>query len=403
MGVTLTLKDTDLPTSPAFVEFLHTDLTGGEFYAGSWHAQDEESLASNEGRFENLTDKIAFVLSKPEGRQRVLQSYRYFKEMLTGRPDTIKTIQRYRFFFVIGIPRTGGTYMTKQLFRGAGMDYRKVQNALAHDGFPHLGTLAFQEQGGNIHTSGLLQLAEYLTMVDLYFTKYGRLAYNGGIVVPKKFTKGVYSFPLIHEVIGNNAEYIITLRHPLAMVQSVLDKSGGMPKGGIFNVRSAIERWALDDWLKWGVAEAMVKKMSYIDVFLGYWKRYHYQIAMEAIPDHGRDPSAALWPQPYDGRGEEVLRRLRQQSGAGALQGGAQARLRRAGQPEGRCRRAAGRRLLEEPGPQLSPRGRAGAELGEPRHPRFALGSTSVRRFPLSPPPLRGRVRAGARSASRGS
>jgi hypothetical protein len=284
MGVTLTLKDTDLPTSPAFVEFLHTDLTGGEFYAGSWHAQDEESLASNEGRFENLTDKIAFVLSKPEGRQRVLQSYRYFKEMLTGRPDTIKTIQRYRFFFVIGIPRTGGTYMTKQLFRGAGMDYRKVQNALAHDGFPHLGTLAFQEQGGNIHTSGLLQLAEYLTMVDLYFTKYGRLAYNGGIVVPKKFTKGVYSFPLIHEVIGNNAEYIITLRHPLAMVQSVLDKSGGMPKGGIFNVRSAIERWALDDWLKWGVDEAVVKQMSYIDVFLGYWKRYHYQIAMEAIP-----------------------------------------------------------------------------------------------------------------------
>jgi hypothetical protein len=122
MGVTLTLKDTDLPTSPAFVEFLHTDLTGGEFYAGSWHAQDEESLASNDGRFENLREKITFVLGKPEGRQRVLQSYRYFKEMLTGRPDTLKSIQRYRFFFVIGIPRTGGTYMTKQLFRGAGMD-----------------------------------------------------------------------------------------------------------------------------------------------------------------------------------------------------------------------------------------------------------------------------------------
>jgi hypothetical protein len=120
--------------------------------------------------------------------------------------------------------------------------------------------------------------------VELYFTKNGRLAYNGGIVVPKKFTKGVYSFPLIHEVIGNNAEYIITLRHPLAMIQSVLDKSGGMPKGGTFVVRSAIERWALDDWMKWGVPEATVKKMSYLDVFLGYWKRYHYQIAMEAIP-----------------------------------------------------------------------------------------------------------------------
>ncbi len=307
MGVTLTLKDTDLPTSPAFVEFLHTDLTGGEFYAGSWHAQDEESLASNDGRFENLREKITFVLGKPEGRARVLQSYRYFKEMLTGRPDTLKSIQRYRFFFVIGIPRTGGTYMTKQLFRGAGMDYKKVQNALAHDGFPHLGTLAFAEQGGNVHTSGLLQMAEYLTMVDLYFTKYGRLAYNGGIVVPKKFTKGVYSFPLIHEVIGNNAEYIITLRHPLSMIQSVLDKSGGMPKNGQFTVRSAIERWALDDWMKWGVPEAQVKKMSYLDVFLGYWKRYHYQIAMEAIPTMAGNASAALWRRLHAGGGEEIL------------------------------------------------------------------------------------------------
>src|SRR5258708_23603537 len=149
---------------------------------------------------------------------------------------------------------------------------------MAHDGFPHLGTLAFQEQGGNIHTSGLLQMAEYLTMVDLYLPKYGRLPYNGGIVVPKKFTKGVYSFPLIHEVIGNNAEYIITLRHPLAMIQSVLDKSGGMPKGGQFAVRSAIERWAMDDWLKWGVDEAVGKQMSYIDGFLRYLKRHHHPI-----------------------------------------------------------------------------------------------------------------------------
>ena len=80
------------------------------------------------------------------------------------------------------------------------------------------------------------------------------------------------------------------------MIQSVLDKSGGMPKGGAFVVRSAIERWALDDWMKWGVPEATVKKMSYLDVFLGYWKRYHYQIAMEAIPT-----MAATHLLPYGG------------------------------------------------------------------------------------------------------
>jgi len=32
--------------------------------------------------------------------------------------------------------------------------------------------------------------------------------------------------------------------------------------GSLRMVRSAIERWALDDWMKWGVPEATVKKMN---------------------------------------------------------------------------------------------------------------------------------------------
>jgi hypothetical protein len=274
----------DLPSSPTFIEFLYCDLMSEPFFVGSWHAQDEESLSLFEGRFENPKEKAAFVLSNPESRERILQSYRYFKDLVTGRRESIEAIQRYRFYFVLGIPRSGGTFLTKQLFRAAGMDYKKVPNALAHDGFPQLGAQGLLERAGRLGSGGLLQLAEYLTMVDMYFGKYASANRRGEGVVPKKLTRALHGFRLLHATFADKAHYIVTMRHPLAVIQSVLDKSGGMPAGKRFVLRSAIERWALEDWLKHGMTEDRVRSMSYVDVFLGYWKRYYFKLAMDAVP-----------------------------------------------------------------------------------------------------------------------
>ncbi len=284
MGLTLTLTDSELPASPAFIEFLHATVTDSDYHVGTWYKQEEELLDRDSERYEGLAEKVSIVMRHPQGQQAILRSYRFFKEMLTGQMDTLRDLRRFRFIFVIGIPRTGGTYLTKQFYRAAGIDYTQVQNALAHDGFPHLAVLSFPDNRYNVHTTSLLQLAEYLTMVEMYFTRHGRLAYQGGIVVPKKFTKAIYNFPLLRALLGDSADYLITTRHPLGMIQSVLDKSGGMPADGKFAVRSAIERWALDDWLLWQVPEASVMTMPYVDVLLEYWKRFHFQLAMSGIP-----------------------------------------------------------------------------------------------------------------------
>jgi hypothetical protein len=241
MGLTLTLTDAELPASPAFIEFLHATLSGQHYFAGEWYAQEDEGLARDSDRFTDIEDKARFVSRHPRGKQLLLRAYRFFKELLTGNVATLREVQRFHFFFIIGIPRTGGTYLTKQLFRATAVDYRQVQNALAHDGFPHLANLSLRDSG-NLHTNGLLQLAEYLTMVEIFFGQNGKLSYRGGIVVPKKFTKAVYYFDLIRELFSDNADYLITIRHPLAVCQSVLDKSGGMPDDRRFALRSAIER-----------------------------------------------------------------------------------------------------------------------------------------------------------------
>ena len=313
MGLSLTLTDQELPASPAYIEFLHATLTGGEYYAGSWFRQEEETLASDDERYEGIQAKADFLVAHPQGKAWLLRSYRFFKELLTGDVATLRDLQRFQFFFVVGIPRTGGTYLAKQLFRAGRIDYRQVQNALAHDGFPHLARLQFQE-GANVHTNGLLQLAEYLTMVEVFFGQHGSLQHGGRIVVPKKFTKAVYSFDLIRELFPHNAQYLITVRHPLSMCQSVLDKSGGMPPGGRFVVRSAIERWALADWQHWGRTEEQVLAMDYVAVMVGYWKRFYLQLAMTGMPimpgatlvPYGAEPMTRVVEQLYRGFGVEL-------------------------------------------------------------------------------------------------
>ncbi len=292
MGLTLTLTDAEIPASPPFIEFLYAYLNGEDYHVGLWHAQQDETLSRRDGRFKNIQEKASNVIANKEGKRHVVRSYRYFKEMLTGKPNLIKQLEKFKFYFVVGIPRTGGTYLTKQMFLAANIDYKTVQNALAHDGFPHLAPLSFKGRG-NIHTNGLLQLAEFLTMVEIYYGGGNLLRHNNKIVVPKKFTKAVYNYPLIREMFSGNSNFLITLRHPISMTQSVIEKSGGMPKNRRYDLRSAIERWALDSWLQTGKTEDDVRKMGYVDVMVGYWKRYHYHLALSGMAG---SPNTTLVP-----------------------------------------------------------------------------------------------------------
>ncbi|OQX31855.1 MAG: hypothetical protein B0D96_13240 [Candidatus Sedimenticola endophacoides] len=87
MGLTLKLTDEEIPASPSFIEFLYAFIRGEEFYVGEWYLQEEESLACNDGRFKGIEEMSHFVSHDKLGKAAILRSYRFFKELLTGRID----------------------------------------------------------------------------------------------------------------------------------------------------------------------------------------------------------------------------------------------------------------------------------------------------------------------------
>ncbi len=278
MGVEIKLTDRDLPVSPALVDFLHRRIHGHAMDA-LWHDQVSEVLvpAETEKRLEHARDVAESVIAHPVGQRVIFRAYELFTALLTGDAAKLDAFhRRFRFILVVGCPRHGGTYLTKQLFRARGQDRTQVPAVIAHDGFPNATPFGFGD-GYNSDTAMLLQTAEYLAMVEDWFGD--RPASDGKIIVPKKATKAAYQGGFFRTVFGDDAEYLITLRHPLAACISTYEKSGGLPADGLFSTRSNIEVWAERDLLMAGTTQQQMRQLRYIDAYLGYWRYYHLQLA----------------------------------------------------------------------------------------------------------------------------
>lgn len=282
MGVEIKLTDRELPVSPVFIDFLYHLVAEIPFAGAVWGDQLSETMSRDQRRLrESVAQNAPKVLAAPLGQRAIARAYELLLGLLTGNVALVKDIQlRFHFVNVIGVPRNGGSYLTKEIYRALGFSPDQVPNAIAHDGFPEAGPFRF-EPGVNSWITCLQTMAEFLTMVELYF---GRNRPHGGkIVVPKKLTKGSYAGGFFHRVLGQAVENILTVRHPVTSCISTYEKSGGLPDDGCFRVRGNIEEWVRRDLVYTGCSGEDVMRMPYFDAYLRYWEQYHYYVATTGL------------------------------------------------------------------------------------------------------------------------
>lgn len=282
MGIEFKLTDRELPASPAFVSFLARVLEKRPFDHEIWAEQRSEMLAVPEENLHRQAAEAAHcVMNSPSGRAYVARSYTLLFALLTGDLAPLRELRsRFHFINVMGIPRSGGSYLTAELYLALGMRPQQVPHALAHDSFPEAAPFELQP-GVNGWTLSLKTMAEYLTMVEIFFADQERRC--GKIVVPKKLTKGIYAAGLFRRVLGDGMEHVLTLRHPVAACVSTYEKSGGLPEAGRFRVRSNIEEWCRRDLRYCGFSTERLESMEYFDAYLLYWERYHACLASTGL------------------------------------------------------------------------------------------------------------------------
>jgi hypothetical protein len=282
MGVEIKLTDKEFPVSPVFIDFLHRSIQEKSFDA-SWHDQlSEELIPAKPDEAQKAAVAVAEqVLEHPLGQKAIYRSYELLTALLIGQPDKLRFLhERYRFICIVGCPRHGGSYLTKQLFLALGINPDQVPNALAHDGFPDAGPFQFKENYNSV-TTMTQNMAEYLAMVEVFFAN-SRL-FDNLLVVPKKATKAAYHGAFFNTVLGQGTEFVITLRHPVAACMSTYEKSTGLPADGKFQVRGNIEEWARRDIEFTGTDSAKLFDQDYFEVYLRYWEQYHLNLALTGL------------------------------------------------------------------------------------------------------------------------
>ncbi len=280
MSVRITLTDAEIPPSEEFLEFIDSWLAGGEFDGSSWANYGQERPPQfgrrlSPSTLQQLGQRIA---CSDAGMRHLGRAYELFVALLVGDVDTIRAVQqRFRFVLVVGAPRSGGKYLTKELFRALGHVPNRVPAVLAHDGFPEAAPWRF-DRSGTTWIESLHTMAEYLVMVELFFAEASR--HKDHIFVPKKATKAAYAPGLFQSVLGAGAQGVITVRHPVPACISTFEAAGGLPADHRFVKRGNIERLWARDLLSAGLSDRDLADMDYFDAYLRYWEDYHVRLAM---------------------------------------------------------------------------------------------------------------------------
>jgi hypothetical protein len=282
MGVEFKLTDRELPVSPIFITFLAQALLKRPFDCQIWADQLSEALSLSDDDLQRRANEAAtVVMGNATGREQLTRAYGLLFALLSGDLEPLHELHaRFHFVSIIGIARTGGSYLTAELYRALGMVPEHVPSAIAHDSFPE--AEPFQLQAGiNSWVLSLKTMAEYLTMVEIFFGD--QKPHSGKIIVPKKLTKGIYAGGFFRRALGEGSEYLLTLRHPAAACVSTYEKSGGLPIDGCFTVRSNIEEWCRRDLQYTGCSAEQLKGMNYFDAYLRYWEQYHLALATSGL------------------------------------------------------------------------------------------------------------------------
>ena len=287
MSVRITLTDDVFPPSRDFIDFLQQWISNEPFDGTSWgeYGQERVRMLGRSTSRHDVLQKAEKLIDGDEGMQYVSRAYELFVALLIGDIAPLRAVQdRFRFFLVVGIPRSGGKYLTKQLFRALGHDPKAVPEVLGHDAFPDAGPWRFSKSG-NGWMSSLQTMAEYLTMVEIFFGD--RNPRGGTIVVPKKMMKAPYAAGLFHTALGVSTEAIVTVRHPVPSCISTYEAGGGFPPDGRFASRGNVEKFCARELGDLGFTPAEMETMDYFGAYLRYWENYHVRLAM-SIPTIAR-------------------------------------------------------------------------------------------------------------------
>ncbi|MHB8424700.1 MAG: hypothetical protein ACYDB9_06020 [Gammaproteobacteria bacterium] len=219
MSVRFTLTDQSFPVSGAFLDFVCRKLEGSRFEDVDWLDQVTEKFTANRSIVDSMAKSNASaVLSSSVGRKVIEELYQVLTWILSGDSLSLaKYFKGYRFVWIVGAPRTGGTFLLNRALQHyrVSSDLLNLPAFVVHDGTPDI-AYPGPVRSVNVLAHSAMQMAELAIAI--------KLLYPSPCVVVKKALKYAFAGPLFDSVFGEPYEVVVTVREPLPVAWSVMQK-----------------------------------------------------------------------------------------------------------------------------------------------------------------------------------
>lgn len=181
-----------------------------------------------------------------------------FKTLLANPTAIQEYMDGKTFIFVTGAMRTGGTFLEQKLFHLFNLDLRDYSLHIIHDSMPSGSAIqnAFKPAERNWF---LFELAQFLV--------WAKREFKDSDVIVKKRTSFELILPLLYSIFGDQAEYIVTVRHPIPAGFSMARKTN-----------YKVDSYDSPDWWKpfvfnnKAMSENEWENLNYIERFILYWQ-----------------------------------------------------------------------------------------------------------------------------------
>jgi hypothetical protein len=177
------------------------------------------------------------------------------------------------WLFVVGMARTGGTYLLSEYFRMLGETIEDYGFRMIHDGIPLYENLAFHHLDEK-RRKLRYELAQWLLWC------YHELSHLD--VIPKKRISFAHALPVLDEYFGSSATYVFTLRHPgeIALSWSEMES---LNREGMDETQASWWAYMKD---RTGVDQETWETVGFRERLLRLWEQYHRDVST-AMPLEG--------------------------------------------------------------------------------------------------------------------
>ena len=214
-------------------------------------------------------------LNTKEGKEK-LQSFleecsMVYHNLLSDKEWISDYLENKKIIFVIGAMRTAGTYLYTELCKIMNINWENLNLKMTHDNIPTYAYLTYWEKPSS-WLPLIFEMAQFLAWAK-------RECMGQEAIVQKRIAYG-HAIPVLDNLFGDNAEYIITVRHPGAIAESFKELED-------INMKTKKEpngwKHFVED--RKGISKTEWEELSYNEMVLVYWQVYYEDVVKYGLPE----------------------------------------------------------------------------------------------------------------------